>query len=457
MKKLLFLTIISGILLAGCNPNEELYDELDKETSDAYTDQLEYTLTEGDYATIADLALANATSAEDSNMIENIDTYGAFGDEFKAADYVPAFLANKYLALDEGSVIRVSYNYMGSMEILNQLSATTYYTLTRDDYDSMGEGTDEPGEYNNFAYDINPDDYLPDFLASTFPEAEEGDQIAVSYDYYNYGEVTVRTDFYTFESGAWQKGEASVSNLYVLNESDYDAMGAPGNYDNFSEDDDPQDYLPTFLKNKYPYAHKGDFRYIVYDYYSSGDTYTRSRKYTFDGETWKPYVQESNQFIHGSEGWAFDPTVRFTMSGDDYQLIVDERASSYVDSYGNTEFYSGASSYYGNFDMRQEGRIEQAPEYADLSEEEAEELMWERILVLEDEPMETRGALVVMLQKKFPNAVPEQNGVPVYYEVTFDTYYGGGKAPVYTAKYQCTASGDPATFEYIESDTPYSE
>jgi hypothetical protein len=456
MKKLLFLTIITGILLAGCNPNEELYDELDKVTSDAYTDQIEYTLTEDDYSTIADLALANATNAEDSGRIENIDEYGAFADEFKAADFVPAFLGDKYVALDQGSVVKVTYNYMGSMETMNLLSNATYYTLTEADYDSMGEGDGEPGDYDNMAFYMDVEGYLSDFLATKYPDAEEGDLVALTYEYYGDGTTVDKTDFYSYTNSTWQAGGVSVSNFYVLTSSDYNSMGAPGNYDNFSDDVPPQDYLPTFLKSKYPYAKAGDSRYIVYKYYA-GYTDVRARKYTFDGETWKAYVQESNQFIHGDEAWVFDPTVRFRMSKSDYQLIVDERESGYIDSYGNTEFYSGASSYYGNFDMRKSGRVDQAPEFADLSEEEAEELMWERILVLENEPMETRGALVVMLQNKFPNAVPEQNGVPVYYEVTFDTYYGGGKAPVYTAKYQCTASGDPATFEFIESDAPYSE
>jgi len=456
MKKLLFLSIITGIFLAGCNPNEELYDELDKVTSDAYTDQLEYTLTEGDYSTIADLALADAETPEDSSRIENIDEYGAFADEFKAADYVPAFLANKYIALDQGSVIRVNYNYMGSVEALNALSQYEYYTLKYYDYNSMGTGDGEPGEYDNFAYYMDVESYLSDFLADKYPDAEEGFQVAVTYDYYDNG-VSAITDFYSYEGGTWQVGEAPASNIYVMTEDDYASIGGNvANYGNFSEDDPPNKYLPTFLKQEYPYAEQGDEKYVVYDYYG-GDRPVMASKYYFDGSVWKPYIQESNQFIFGSEGWAFDPTVRFTMSSGDYQMIVDERPSSYVDSYGNTEYYSGASSYFGNFEMRKDSRADLAPEFADMSDEEAETVMWERIFNLASEPMETRGALIVLLQQKFPDAVPEQNGVPVRYEVTFDTYYGGGKAPVYTAIYQCTAAGDPATFEFVETDAPYSE
>ena len=98
-----------------------------------------------------------------------------------------------------------------------------------------------------------------------------------------------------------------------------------------------------------------------------------------------------------------------------------------------------------------------APEFVDMDEDEAINLMWERILHLPDEPMETRGALTLMLQKKFPDAVPQKNGIEVMYEVTFDTYHGGGQRGLYTATYQCTASGDPATFEFVETTAPYSE
>ena len=457
MKKFLVLSIITGILIAGCNPNEDLYDQLDKVTSDAYTDQLEYTLTESDYSDIADLALEDAETVEDSQMIGNIDRYKAFADECKAADYVPAFLGEKYVALDKGSVINVTYNYMGSLEALSLLTQATYYTLTDSDYDSMGEAYGEPGYYDSFDDDVPPDDYLPDFLAGKYPDAGEGDLVGVTYDYYQ-GEVVEKTGFYSLENGTWQPAGLSVSNIYVLSWSDYDEMGAPGSEGSFSEDHPAADYLPTFLKNKFPYAKKGDYKNIVYEYALDDDnSEMRARKYTFDGEKWLPHKKLSNQFIRGNDQWVFDPTVRFRMSSPDYQMIVDERAAKYVNSFGTAESYSGADSYWGNFSMRIKDRAENEPEFDDMTEEEAFALMWERIINLADEPMETRGALIVLLQKKFPNAVPQQNGVDVFYEVTFDTYYGADKRPVYTVKYRCTASGDPASFEYVESNTPYEE
>ena len=52
-----------------------------------------------------------------------------------------------------------------------------------------------------------------------------------------------------------------------------------------------------------------------------------------------------------------DPSIIYTMNNDDYMLIVNRVAnnsaiSSLVSSYGDSELYTGASAYYGNFDTR---------------------------------------------------------------------------------------------------------
>ncbi len=453
IRKFLFLSIIAGLLMAGCNPNEELYDRLDEKTSDAYTETFDYTLKKGDYSTITDLALEDATTAKDSSRISNIDQYNAFADEFKAANYIPKFLGQKFQALDQGSAISVTYHHLGSLGLLGRFSEAESYTLTEADYDSMGEGEYEPGEYDNFSGSVPPEDYLPDFLAGKYPEAQEGDMVAVTYDFYKGGGVVATlTDYYQFKESNWQV----VPNTYVLTTGDYDSMGAPGNYDNFSDDVPPEDYLPTFLEEKFPYAEEGDQKYVVYAYYA-GYTEVRAKRYTYNGSEWKSYKTVSNQFIHGDEKWVFDPTVGFEMASSDYQLIVDERDSKYINEYGTGEFYSGADSYHSNFSLVIEDRIEfDAETFEGISTEEAQNIMWERILKKPDEPMATRGGLIVMLQKKFPDAQPTKNGVDVYYEVTFDTYNNDRSSSTYTARYQCTAAGDPAEFKYVESNTPYS-
>jgi hypothetical protein len=106
--------------------------------------------------------------------------------------------------------------------------------------------------------------------------------------------------------------------------------------------------------------------------------------------------------------------------------------------------------------MRLSKRVEfDAETFDGLTLDEALPIMWERLFDKADEPMATRGALIVMLQKKFPNAQPQSNGVDVYYEVTFETFNDDFSRSTYTAKYQCTAAGDPAQFKFVETDAPY--
>lgn len=457
MRKFIYITIITGLIFAGCEPNEELYEKLDKEV-EPYSEDIEHTLSAEDYSTITSLALARAETAEDSAKANAIETFESFSESSPADEYIPMFLADEYAALDKTSTANVTYDfYEGEPSYLSQFGEAETYTLTTEDYDAMGEDSGEPGEYDNFSDGVPPEDYLPGFLSDQYPDAEEGDMLAITYDYYS-GSVEERTGYYYLKDGEWQP----VPNVYVLTADDYDSMGEPGNYDNFSSSVDPDFYIPIFLEEKYMYASEGDEKVIVYDYFDEGVS-VRAKKYVFDGDEWKEYnptKQKTDQYIHNGSKWVFDPTVKVEMEKDDYHLIVEERESKYIDSYGTGEFYSGANSHYVNFDIRPSERVDYEPEFEDLSDEEAEEIMWERILLLADEPMETRGALHVMLQKKFPEAKPTSSGVDVFYEVTFEMYTKDLANPNYTATYQCVEAGNPdedklPEFEFIETDAPY--
>ena len=57
-------------------------------------------------------------------------------------------------------------------------------------------------------------------------------------------------DVYTFDGSEWSLTE----DLFTLNSDDYDSMGSPGKYDNFSSSDPPENYLPQYLGTKLPYA-----------------------------------------------------------------------------------------------------------------------------------------------------------------------------------------------------------
>lgn len=250
--------------------------------------------------------------------------------------------------------------------------------------------------------------------------------------------------FYRLLNGTWKP----ESGIYALSSDDYSAMGAPGNYDDFSSSENPDNYIPQFLAQKYPYAQQGDQMFIAYEYYSGGDQ-LRVDQYTFTNSAWTKYdpiATETSQFLFSSaiNAWAFDPTVSFTMSASDYQLIIDYVSSDpnlkqYVDSYGTDEYYYGASSYYSDFNAQISKRTD--PAFSGLNQQQAEALITQRI----------QDGVIVMLQQKFPNAVTQVSGINVFYIVTYWVYENDGSNAEFTSTFQCTKSAPDPSFTWIKT------
>ncbi|MDE6557248.1 MAG: hypothetical protein K2K55_09850, partial [Duncaniella sp.] len=176
---------------------------------------------------------------------------------------------------------------------------------------------------------------------------------------------------------------APAANTVVLSHAAYQAMGQ--RYDNLSEDG-PELYLPTFLKNKYPYAQADDVKFVVY-YYYSGSTTTRAAQYVFDGTSWREgnvIVLQTLQFVKSKGKWNYDPSVTVTLPAGRgiaistlyYQTCVDwvkanvPDGAAYVSSYGNNEYYCGTSAYQGNVDLRPTAAKTQYPGYDSMSDDE---------------------------------------------------------------------------------------
>ncbi len=241
--------------------------------------------------------------------------------------------------------------------------------------------------------------------------------------------------FYQYDGEEWGK----MDKVYYVNAADYDAMGSPGQYNNFSDSDKPVDYLPNLLDAKYPLAGQDEEVVVVYKYYM-GRTLTLADRYTHNNGTWESsynYIEErTSQFLYGNQGWVFDPTVTFSMTSDDYQIIVDWvddnfPGEDYVDNFGTGEYYHGANSYYNNFDIRT-GNFEQ--EAFDS---------WEDAV--------TSAIGNVLLPEKFPNAQTKVGGVDMFYIVRFATYSGADGS--YSIKFQVTKSGPDPEFTLVEG--PY--
>ena len=247
--------------------------------------------------------------------------------------------------------------------------------------------------------------------------------------------------YYEYSGTAWSMSD----DVKAIQPVEYDAMGSPGKYNNFSSSAAPENYLPQFLASYYPYAQEGDVKTISYRYYSGG-TVTMLDDYVYESGVWKvvsSIVENTDQYIYSPVGWVFDPTVKFTMIASDYALITvsvlaDNPSYGYTD--GSREFYYGSVSKYANFDLRISKRDEfSIPGFDGLTDADAIALMWERM----------PEAINLMLTLKYPDAVTAVSGIDVHYFVTFYTYENDLSSNYYTIEFQCTKAGPSSEFTQI--------
>lgn len=182
-----------------------------------------------------------------------------------------------------------------------------------------------------------------------------------------------------------------AADVVAIQPADYTAMGQNyGNFTNPAQDD----FLPLFLGQKYPYAQVDDKVYVGYRCYAGGATSCKVDEYVFNG-TWTKtayFAEKQDQFRKAEGVWNVDRTLELdytnTSSADTkafYQYCVnwvydfkdvpmgapardnageiistdivtingEKPVGNYwVSNYGNNEFYTGSSAYYGNVDWR---------------------------------------------------------------------------------------------------------
>ncbi|WP_142784308.1 hypothetical protein [Changchengzhania lutea] len=170
MKKIIYCLVILGITLTGCNPNEDIYNDLDsveKPGFDFIQAEETYTFTSEDYALYE-------TELNGEEYFESQD---------QADQIIPDFLADKYPVWGEGSLVTVGYNLfdeteleiMSTTETLSNLSEIDSYLGSN--YETADNGTFVELTYNAdiLSYALSGDDYetIGNALSSSYPEAAE--------------------------------------------------------------------------------------------------------------------------------------------------------------------------------------------------------------------------------------------------------------------------------------------
>lgn len=173
------------------------------------------------------------------------------------------------------------------------------------------------------------------------------------------GQTNTTQDYYVYAGGVWKKADG----VYYLTAADYDSMGTtsgqPGQYNNFSSTALPDNYLPTFLDIKYAFAQEGNEMIVMYKYYNGTQTQTRGTLYKFTMGVWESHkstIKTTLQFGHDGTQWVPDNTIRYTLTGANYDILADhfateagfESAASSMGNYGNLDRRVGNAAYWSD-------------------------------------------------------------------------------------------------------------
>lgn len=169
---------VSSLLLCGCNYNDRNFDGLDEASQPENIFKLNYTLTEADYATISDNRTNQkiAKEAGKDKALGYVKTDFYLSEDIPAATYVPAFLANKYYTADDGSSVKVTYNYKeNKSELLSEYSSIKIYTPSNKVYADIYGNTGFAPYLNETTKNKVTD------LLKGYENPKEGDVVFVDY------------------------------------------------------------------------------------------------------------------------------------------------------------------------------------------------------------------------------------------------------------------------------------
>lgn len=217
---------------------------------------------------------------------------------------------------------------------------------------------------------------------------------------------------YKYRNAKWQSAADSVVSLQP---ADYDAMGLK-----FLTTAQAPNFLPAFLRLKFPFAQEGFTKTVVY---KTSATACYADEYIFSKGTWSAntfVLTITDQFLLSNQGWVFDPTLHFLLKKgkeptDGYMMVVNYVAAhqaianpALVSSYGDSEFYYGFNANYGNITYRDKDRSID-PAYP------ASGTIQEKVAFMDQRTIE---AMKLILTLKYPDAQPQVNGIDQMAEVT---------------------------------------
>jgi len=253
-------------------------------------------------------------------------------------------------------------------------------------------------------------------------------------------EKSLQYAVYQFNGSKWAQAS---SDIVILQPEDYASMGK-----SYLSSSEASDYLPIWLKGKYPYAKDQDAVTVVYKTNATTSYYADECVFDSKSGAWtiNSFVTENtDQFVRSTAGWMFDPTIMVDLQDGatgtaEYQIIVDYViANQAVDNPAlvhnnrNAEYYYGFSAYYRNVSYRDKDRSVD-PLYPINGDNEEKEVFCNT---------RTMEGLQLYLTLRYPDAQPTVNGVTQLAEVDVKVYSShryNYDNEIWTYTFECTGN-----------------
>lgn len=389
------LAAVALVLLTACNPMEPIYKQLDS-VDHTIQKSVAYTLTEADYKTIASAFTkreeASYTGSDTEEFMKQVKREANYVKTNRTLTtwvspelYVPALVQKMNPEWGKGSSVSVSYAMQQPPAEDHALDKLISVQLSKDDATKAG-------------------------LTSTDPSKLSKDEISALGKYLVANYASQGTSYLVKLTLADGKRNmlfigdrlANDRTYKVVSPEEYTAMGSK--YGNFSSSMLPENYIPTLLKQSLPYAQAGDQRIVIYEWYDSKVTTPEYQSFKLQGTEWQ-VAETVSQFVNIGDKWIFDPTIRFTLTADDFMTLhawVKANKPDYISQKypDNEEWWFCGSAYYRNFNIDGGTSVGARPDEEGKSSEELAKMRIERIkeglkLILKaryaDKPAQTSG------------------------------------------------------------------
>ena len=359
-----------------------------------------YALTDADYKTIA-AAFAKAEVAgytgsskeefakevqREANYVKTNRTLTAWVSPDK---YVPALIAKMYPEWGKGSAVTVSY----AMQQDATLDKLISVKVSADDATKAGLSAKDPNK-------LSKDEItkLGKYLATTY--ADKGTsylaKVALAEGKRNMLFIGERlADSHTYR---------------VISPAEYTAIGSK--YGNFSSSMLPERYIPQLLQQSMPYAQPGNQLIVVYEWFENKVTTPEYQSFKLEGNQWH-VAQTTSQFVNLGKQWVFDPTIRFTLTADDFMTLhawVKANKPDYISEKhsSDSEWWFCGNAKYKNFTLTGGTSVGPRPDEEGKSAEELTKLRLERI----------KEGLKLILKARYADKPAQTNGIDQMYIIT---------------------------------------